>query len=79
MSADRIEADLSEAEDRGYHQSSSEFIPDLAGVAFPLPVGARRLSIVVAGPTSRCLDRRPATAGIMAKAIRNFAEETTAD
>lgn len=79
MSADRIEVDLSEAQGRGYHQSSSEFIPDLAGVAFPLPVGARRLSIVVAGPISRCLDRRPATAEIMAKAIRDFSEEKTAD
>lgn len=69
MSVERIEADLREAAARGYHQSSSEYIPDLAGVALPLPIGPRRLSIVVAGPTSRCLERRPQTAAIMAAVI----------
>ena len=62
MSIQRIEADLKEAAERGYHQSDSEYIADLAGVSVPLPYGARRLSIVVAGPTSRCLARRPQTA-----------------
>lgn len=79
MSIERIEADLAEAAERGYHQSSSEYIPDLAGVSFPLPVGSRRLSIVVAGPTSRCLARRPATAALMSRAIRDFLDEAGAD
>jgi DNA-binding IclR family transcriptional regulator len=69
MSAERIEAELREAAERGYHQSSSEYIADLAGVALPLPLGPRRLSVVVAGPTSRCLARRAQTAAIMAKAL----------
>jgi IclR family acetate operon transcriptional repressor len=72
MSIERIEADLKEAAERGYHQSSSEYIPDLAGVSFELPVGSRRLAIVVAGPTSRCLARRPVTATIMSRAIQEF-------
>lgn len=73
MSAERIEADLQEAAARGYHQSASEYIPDLAGVALPLPIGPRRLSIVVAGPTSRCLERRPQTAAAMIKALDEVA------
>ena len=75
MNAERIEADLRDAAARGYHQSSSEFIPDLAGVALPLPIGPRRLSIVVAGPTSRCLERRPQTAVTMIEIIRRMLPE----
>ena len=69
MTVDFIEAELTQAAERGYHKSLSEYIPDLAGVALPLPLGARRLSIVVAGPTSRCLDRQPVTAATMKKAL----------
>lgn len=72
MSVESIEADLRQAARRGYHQSSSEYIADLAGVSLPLPLGSRQLSIVVAGPTSRCLKRRPATAAIMQKALQRF-------
>ncbi len=72
MSEERIEAELATAARRGYHQSSSEYIPDLAGVALPLPLNGRRLSIVVAGPTSRCLERRPKTAEIMIKALHDL-------
>lgn len=69
MSIEHIEAELAAATKRGYHQSSSEYIADLAGVALSLPLNGRRLSIVVAGPTSRCLERRPKTAEIMARAL----------
>lgn len=69
MTAEIIEGELRAAEERGFHQSSSEYIPDLAGVSLPLSIGPRQLSIVVAGPTSRCLERRPATAAIMKEAI----------
>jgi DNA-binding IclR family transcriptional regulator len=69
MSPEAIEQDLREAAARGYHQSRAEYIPDLAGVSFPVPVGARKLSLVVAGPTSRCLDRRPTTAAIIAEEL----------
>jgi IclR family acetate operon transcriptional repressor len=65
MSIDAVEAELEEALQLGYHQSNSEFIPDLAGVALPLTLDHRKLSIVVAGPTSRCLQRRPQTASII--------------
>jgi IclR family transcriptional regulator, acetate operon repressor len=72
MSIDSIEAELRQAAKRGYHQSSSEYIADLVGVSLSLPLGARQLSIVVAGPTSRCLERRQATAATMQKALQHF-------
>lgn len=69
MSPERVEADLAEALARGYHQSHAEYTPDLAGVALSLPWGGRRLSIVVVGPVSRCLERRPALAATVAEHI----------
>ena len=72
MSIARIEDDLREAEKRGYHQSDSEYIADLAGVAMPLLLGSRRLSIVVAGPVSRCLKRRPVIAKKIQAAMERY-------
>jgi len=65
--AKAVEARLDEAEDLGWHQSNTEFTPDLAGVALPLSGGDRLLSVVVVGPVSRCLERRPDMAAIAAK------------
>ncbi|MFV0361460.1 IclR family transcriptional regulator [Tropicimonas sp.] len=72
MSIARIEADLTEAVSRGYHQSDSEYIADLTGVSLPLTYGCRRLSIVVAGPVSRSLSRRPQTAEVLRKTVADF-------
>ncbi|NDV01221.1 IclR family transcriptional regulator [Pseudoroseicyclus tamaricis] len=69
MSIERIEAELRAAGERGYHQSQSEYIADLAGASVPLPFGGKRLSIVSAGPVSRCLERRGDMAAIMREAI----------
>lgn len=66
MNIQAIEAELAQAESRGFHQSNAEYTPDLAGVALPLPFGGRRLSIVVVGPISRCLEQRPKIARTMA-------------
>lgn len=73
MSPERIEADLAEAAARGWHQSNAEYTPDLAGVALPLRVGGRRLSIVVVGPVSRCLERRPEMAAVLRKQVNKLA------
>lgn len=75
LSAEAIERELGEATTRGYHQSDSEYIADLAGVALALPVSHRRLSLVVAGPTSRCLTRRPQTAATMQAICDRYAAE----
>lgn len=70
MSPERIEADLAEAAARGYHQSNAEYTPDLAGIAMPISGLGRRLSIVVVGPVSRCLERRPAMAAMVAQHLK---------
>lgn len=70
MGIEQIEAELRAVGERGYHQSNSEFIPDLAGVSFPIRLDGKRLSIVSAGPVSRCLGRRNEIAAMMAGAIR---------
>lgn len=72
LTAAAIEAELEEARIRGYHQSNSEYLPDLVGVSLPLPFTGRRLAIVVAGPVSRCLQQREDTARIMREAIARF-------
>ncbi|MBP2228925.1 IclR family transcriptional regulator [Azospirillum agricola] len=72
VDAQAIEGELRQAQERGYHQSCSEYIPDLAGVSLPLRIGDRRLSVVVAGPVSRCLDRRPETAETIRRVIAAY-------
>lgn len=67
-SPEAVEKELVAANRRGYQQSNAEYTPDLAGVALPLR-GPRPLSIVVVGPVSRCLDKRPETAAILKKRI----------
>jgi IclR family acetate operon transcriptional repressor len=69
MSAEAVEAELNAATERGFHQSLEEYVPGLAGVALPLPVHGRRLSVVVAGPIQRCAERRPQIAAEMAEAV----------
>ncbi|WP_200905395.1 IclR family transcriptional regulator [Sphingopyxis sp. 113P3] len=65
VGAAEVEARLAEAADMGWHQSNTEYTPDLAGVALPLPCIERRLSVVVVGPVSRCLERRADMAAIV--------------
>ena len=67
-----VEKAIADAVKRGYHQSNSEYTPDLAGVALPVPGQSRQLSIAVVGPLSRCLDRRAETAAIMRRHLKTL-------
>ncbi len=71
-SAEAVEARLAEAAAMGWHQSNTEYTPDLAGVAMPLPGGDRRLSVVVVGPVSRCLERRPEMAAVVSEYLKSL-------
>ena len=53
ISIEAVESELRTSMDRGYCQSLSDYSRDLTGVAIPLPIGDRRLSVVVAGPEFR--------------------------
>jgi IclR family transcriptional regulator, acetate operon repressor len=73
-SIEEVEAELRRSADRGWHQSLADFSPDLVGVALPLPLQTRRLSLVVAGPMFRCQDRIPEIAAILQRALRRFGD-----
>lgn len=75
LSIESVEEELRRANERGYHQSNSEYIADLAGVALSLPLPHRCLSIVVAGPVSRCLNLRLEMAEILQNSVKRFAKE----
>ena len=70
ISIDAVEAELRQSIERGYGQSFADFSRDLAGVALPLPIGDRRLSVVVAGPEFRMASKMTDIAAIMTKAIQ---------
>jgi IclR family acetate operon transcriptional repressor len=70
ISIDAVEAELRQSVERGYCQSFADFSRDLAGVARPLPIGDRRLSVVVAGPEFRMRSKMDDVAGIMNKSIK---------
>lgn len=75
VSIETVEEELRRAQERGYHQSNSEYIDDLVGVAIPISLPHRRLSIVVAGPVSRCFDRRPLIAEALQNGLQRFSRE----
>ncbi len=57
MSIKAVEEDIIQSLARGWFESIDAFTKDVAGVAMPLPVHGRRLSLIVGGPTFRVLPR----------------------
>ncbi|ABE37843.1 IclR family transcriptional regulator [Rhodopseudomonas palustris] len=72
ISIDAVEAELSKSIERGYCQSFADYSRDLAGVAVPLPIGERRLSVVVAGPEFRIGDRTAEIAATLKQFVERF-------
>jgi len=70
ISIDAVEAELRQSVERGYCQSFADFSRDLAGVARPLPIGDRRLSVVVAGPEFRMRPRMNDFAAILKRSVQ---------
>jgi len=73
ISIDAVEAELRRSVERGYCQSLSDYSQDLGGVALPLPLGERRLSLVVAGPEFRVASRMAAIAETVTRLITRHA------
>ncbi|MFN3460326.1 MAG: IclR family transcriptional regulator [Oceanibaculum sp.] len=69
LKAEDVEARIAEETARGWHSSHAEYSVDLAGVAVPLPLGERRLSVVIAGPMFRMQDRMAEIAEILRKEV----------
>ena len=74
LSIEAVEAALREAAGRGWHESHGDHAPDLTGVAVPLPLGERRLSLVVAGPEFRMIGRLPEIAATIRRTLLRYAE-----
>jgi DNA-binding IclR family transcriptional regulator len=64
-----VEALLERGAERGYFLSDGEFTTHLVGVSVPFAIDGRDLTISVAGPQFRCLDKADAFAGIVQKAL----------
>jgi IclR family transcriptional regulator, acetate operon repressor len=69
ISINAVEAELRASLERGYCQNIDGFSRDLAGVAVPLPIGSRRLSVVVAGPEFRLGSKTADIANLLKSAI----------
>ena len=69
ISINAVETELRTSIDRDYCQSFADYSRDLAGVAMPLPVGDRRLSVVVAGPEFRIGDKTDKIAAILKRLV----------
>ncbi len=74
ISIDAVEAELRHSVERGYCRSFGDYSQDLGGGAMPLPVGDRRLSVVVAGPEFRVRPKMDDIAAIMKSAIQRHRE-----
>lgn len=72
---DTVESELRRSTVRGYHLSNGDFSRDLVGVACPLPLAERRLSIVIAGPQFRCEARIAEFADILKQGIERLRKE----
>jgi IclR family transcriptional regulator, acetate operon repressor len=79
ISIDAVEAELRSSVDRGYCQSFGDYSRDLAGIAIPLPLGDRRLSVVVAGPEFRVRPKADDIVMLLTKVVRRHAPDMTTD
>ena len=64
-----VEVLLERGAERGYFLSDGEFTAHLVGVSVPFAIDGRELTISVAGPQFRCLDKADSFAGIVKQAI----------
>jgi len=69
ISIEAVEAELRNSIERGYCQSFADYSRDLAGAAIPLPIGDRRLSVVVAGPEFRIGPKVAEVASLIARTV----------
>lgn len=73
LSIEAVEAALDQAARRGWHESHGDHAPDLTGVALPVPLGERRLALVVAGPEFRMIGRLPEIADMIRLTLDRYA------
>lgn len=65
LSADEVMRRITAGRERGWFESSSNYSHDLGGISVPLRLNDRNLSITVAGPLFRVVDRKAEIAGMI--------------
>ena len=78
ISIEAVETELRNSTARGYCVSFGDYSRDLAGAAIPLPVGDRRLSVVVAGPEFRIGPRVGEVAALISRTVERLRPKTAA-
>jgi DNA-binding IclR family transcriptional regulator len=78
MSAAQVEAEIKRAATRGWHENLEGHAADLAGVALPVGLRDRRLSIVVGGPNGRMRNRTAQIAATLRRALKRHLPELKA-
>jgi IclR family transcriptional regulator, acetate operon repressor len=76
ISIEAVESELRKSVERGYCQSFADFSQDLLGISQPIPIGDRRLSVVIAGPEFRMQSKMINVAAIMTKLIQRHSPTT---
>jgi IclR family acetate operon transcriptional repressor len=76
MDIQSVEADILAGAKRGWIESADGFTADLAGVAVPLAVEGRRLSLGLGGPISRVESRMTDFGKLLRDATARFAANT---
>jgi IclR family acetate operon transcriptional repressor len=70
LNAEQVEAEIKRAATRGWHENIGGHDADLTGVALPVGLRDRRLSVVVGGPTSRMRQKIPQIAATIKRALK---------
>ena len=72
MNIKAVEEDIAQSLARGWFESIDAFTKDVAGVAMPLPVHGRRLSVVVGGPSFRVTPRLTSLGKVVRDAAKKY-------
>ena len=79
LNVEQIEGEIKRAAVRGWHENIEGHTGDLTGVAMPVGLRDRRLSIVVGGPTSRMRRRIPEIAATVKRALKRHLPTKASD
>jgi len=72
MTVEAVEAEVRRGVDRGWFESSTEFTPDVVGIAVGLPLNERRLALAVAGPIFRMGPNLARTGAMVRDEVRKY-------
>ncbi|MFT4046654.1 MAG: helix-turn-helix domain-containing protein [Solimonas sp.] len=73
LDAKQVEAEIKRAAARGWHENINGYATDLLGVALPVDLPDRCLSLVVGGPTSRIRQNIPQIAAALKRELKRQA------